>query len=37
MTDEKRLENATMETTVTDRSKRKAVDSLNDMKGLLDD
>lgn len=35
--DEKRLENATMETAVTDRSKRKAVDSLNDMKGLLDD
>jgi ferredoxin-type protein NapG len=35
--DEKRLENATMETTTTERSKRKAVDTLNDMKGLLDD
>ncbi len=35
--DEKRLENATMETTTTERSKRKAVDSLNDMGGLLDD
>lgn len=35
--DEKRLENATMETTVTERSKREAVDTLNDMEGLLDD
>lgn len=35
--DEKRLENATMGTTTTERSNRSAVDSLNDMGGLLDD
>jgi ferredoxin-type protein NapG len=36
--DEKRLENATNETTTTDRSKREAVDFLNDdIGGLLDD
>lgn len=35
--DEKRLENATMETTTTKRSSKKAIDSLNDMEGLLDD
>jgi len=35
--DEKRLEKATSKTTTTNISKRKAVDSLNDMKGLLDD
>ena len=35
--DEKRLESATSETTKTNISKRKAVDSLNDMEGLLDD
>jgi ferredoxin-type protein NapG len=35
--DEARLENAEAETTVTERSKRSAVDSLNDMGGLLDD
>lgn len=35
--DEKRLKNAQGETTVTERSSRKAVDSLNDMGGLLDD
>lgn len=35
--DEKRLENATSETTKTEISKQKAVDSLNDMEGLLDD
>ncbi len=35
--DEKRLENATSQTTKTELSKEKAVDSLNDMGGLLDD
>lgn len=35
--DEKRLENATSEITKTEISKQKAIDSLNDMKGLLDD
>lgn len=35
--DEKRLENAEAETTVTERSNRSAVDTLNDMGGLLDD
>ena len=35
--DEKRLENAEAETTVTEKSKRKVVDTLNDMEGLLDD
>jgi len=35
--DEKRLENVTSEITKTDISERKAVDSLNDMEGLLDD
>ena len=35
--DEKRLENAKEIKTTTDISKRSAVDSLNDMKGLLDD
>jgi ferredoxin-type protein NapG len=35
--DEKRLENAKADTTITERSKRSAVDSLNDMGGLLDD
>ncbi|NVJ52232.1 MAG: ferredoxin-type protein NapG [Campylobacteraceae bacterium] len=36
-TDEKRLEEVTSGTTKTEISERKAVDSLNDMKGLLDD
>lgn len=36
-TDEKRLENVTSEITKTEISERKAVDSLNDMEGLLDD
>ena len=35
--DEKRLNNAKAETTVTEISKKKAVDSLNDMGGLFDD
>jgi len=35
--DEARLENAKAETTVTERSSRSAIDSLNDMEGLLDD
>lgn len=35
--DEKRLKNAHSETTVTEISKESAVDSLNDMSGLLDD
>jgi ferredoxin-type protein NapG len=35
--DEKRLEQATSKTTVTEISKQSAVDSLNDMEGLLDD
>ncbi|QKF82668.1 menaquinol dehydrogenase NapGH, periplasmic component NapG [Halarcobacter ebronensis] len=35
--DEKRLEHATSKTTKTEISKHKAIDSLNDMKGLLDD
>lgn len=35
--DEKRLENVTSEITKTNISERKAVDSLNDMEGLLDD
>ena len=35
--DEKRLEHATSKTTKTELSKEKAVDSLNDMGGLLDD
>ncbi|PHO10551.1 ferredoxin-type protein NapG [Malaciobacter canalis] len=35
--DEKRLEKATSETTTTKISERKAVDSLNDIGGLLDD
>lgn len=35
--DEKRLEGAENKTTVTDRSKRSAIDTLNDMGGLLDD
>ncbi len=35
--DEKRLENAHSETTKTELSKEKAIDSLNDMGGLLDD
>lgn len=35
--DEARLENATSQTTKTDLSKQKAVDSLNDMGGLFDD
>jgi ferredoxin-type protein NapG len=35
--DEKRLENATSVFEKTDINKRKAIDSLNDMKGLLDD
>lgn len=35
--DEKRLENATSKTTRTELSKEKAIDSLNDMGGLLDD
>ncbi|RXJ91564.1 ferredoxin-type protein NapG [Arcobacter sp. CECT 8983] len=36
-TDEKRLEDSTSGTTKTEISERKAVDSLNDMEGLLDD
>lgn len=35
--DEKRLENATSKTTRTRLSERKAVDSLNDLGGILDD
>jgi len=35
--DEKRLENATSKTTKTELSKEKAIDSLNDLGGLLDD
>lgn len=35
--DEKRLEKVTSETTKTEISNRKAVDSLNDMEGLLND
>ena len=35
--DEKRLEDAQEIHTVTERSKRKAIDNLNDMGGLLDD
>ena len=35
--DEKRLENATSEITTTEISKKSAIDSLNDMGGLLDD
>lgn len=35
--DDKRVKDAKAETTQTDISKQKAVDSLNDMKGLLDD
>lgn len=35
--DEKRLENATAQETRTEISKEKAIDSLNDMGGLLDD
>jgi len=35
--DEKRLENATSQTTTTEISREKAIDSLNDMEGLLDD
>ena len=35
--DEKRLENAASKTTVTELSKESAVDSLNDIGGLLDD
>jgi len=35
--DEKRLENAKAETTTTELSKESAMDSLNDMGGLLDD
>lgn len=35
--DEKRLENAAAKTTTTNISKRKAVDSLNDLEGILDD
>ena len=35
--DEARLEGAEAETTVTERSSRSAIDSLNDMEGLLDD
>ena len=35
--DETRLKAADAETTVTERSSRSAVDSLNDMEGLLDD
>jgi ferredoxin-type protein NapG len=35
--DEKRLENAESKITTTDRSKRSAIDSLNDIGGLLDD
>jgi len=35
--DEKRLENASEIRTTTEISKRSAIDSLNDMKGLLDD
>lgn len=35
--DEKRLEKATSQITTTDISERKAVDSLNDLEGLLDD
>jgi ferredoxin-type protein NapG len=35
--DEKRLESAEAHITTTERSKRSAVDSLNDMGGLLDD
>ena len=35
--DEKRLEKATSQRTTTDISERKAVDSLNDLEGLLDD
>ncbi len=35
--DEKRVKNATSETTTTDISKRDAIDSLNDMEGLLDE
>jgi ferredoxin-type protein NapG len=35
--DEKRLDNAKAETTVTKLSEKKAVDTLNDMGGLLDD
>ncbi len=36
-TDEKRLENATSEITTTKISEKSAIDSLNDMGGLLDD
>jgi ferredoxin-type protein NapG len=35
--DEKRVKNATSETTTTNISKRDAIDSLNDMEGLLDE
>lgn len=35
--DEKKLETATAETTTTDISKKTAINSLNDMEGLLDD
>jgi ferredoxin-type protein NapG len=35
--DEKRVENAHSEITTTEISKQSAMDSLNDMEGLLDD
>jgi len=35
--DDKRVQNATSKTTTTEISSQKAVDSLNDMGGLLDD